>query len=103
MTERLTVNDGIDWDGASRRFSAVKRVQIPSFLSDAAADKLRGALLNRGDWRHVVSAGAKVFETARADLDQMADETKAALNGALYAEATHGFRFRQRSARLSQQ
>ena len=94
MTDRLTLNDGIDWDGASHRFAATKRVQIPSFLSDAAADDLRGALLNRSDWRHVISAGVKVFETARADLDQMAAEAMATLNRALYAEATHGFRFR---------
>ena len=94
MADRFTVNDGIDWDGVSRRFSLTRRVQIPSFLSDEDAGALRGALINRGDWRHVISAGAKVFETARTDLDQMGAETKAALDGALYAEATRGFRFR---------
>jgi SM-20-related protein len=94
MSERLSVNDRIDWDEVSQRFAATQRVQIPSFLGEAAADALRGTLLCRSDWRHVISAGAKVFEIARGDLDQMPTEAKAELERALHAEATHGFRFR---------
>jgi len=94
MSDRLSVNDRIDWDDVSRRFAATQRVQIPCFLSEAAADRLRGALVGRGDWRHVISAGAKVFEIARGDLDQMPAEAKAELERALHAEAMRGFRFR---------
>jgi Rps23 Pro-64 3,4-dihydroxylase Tpa1-like proline 4-hydroxylase len=76
------------------RFAATKRAQIPDLLTDDAAHALRESLRRRTDWRHVISAGAKVFEIASADLNGLAPDLQAALQQALHREATDGFRYR---------
>ena len=94
MSVNLSLNRRDDGSLLRRRFAAAGRVQIPNFLSAASADALRRALLARQDWRHVISGAATVFEIARTDLDAMPAATRATLEQALHAEATHGFRFR---------
>ena len=94
MHPPLSLNERDDWAALSERFAVAGRAQIPAFLSAPSADALRRALLARQDWRHVISGGAKVFEVARTDLDAMPAQQIAALEGALHAEAAHGFRFR---------
>ena len=90
----LDLNPEIDWPALSPRFAASGRIQISDFLSAPSADALHRALVARHDWRHVISAGAKVFEVARTDLDAMPAAQIAALEQALHAEATRQFRFR---------
>jgi len=103
MADRITVNDGIDWDAASHRFAATKRIQIPNFLSTESASALHAALIDRRDWRHVISAGPKVFETACDELDRMPRAQKTMLDQALHSEATRGFRFRYDLIRVPDQ
>lgn len=83
-----------DWRVLRDRFAAGGRAQIPNFLAHGSAEALRGALLRRQDWRHVISGESNVFEIARTDLDAMAAAQRTILEQALHAEATHGFRFR---------
>lgn len=94
VSANLSLNLRDDGRLLYRRFAAAGRVQIPDFLSMASADALRRALLAREDWRHVISGATNVFEIARADLDAMPAATRATLEQALHAEATHSFRFR---------
>ena len=75
------------------RFDACGRLQMPDFLIHERAAQLRDELVASTRWRHVISGASQPYEIASSQLDAMPAVTREALNSALHAEATTGFRY----------
>lgn len=75
-------------------------VRIGSFLPEATAAALHGALRTRQDWRQLFNSGDKLFELDRATQAALDPERRAALDEAVYAGARSGFQYRYETIRV---
>lgn len=81
-------------------FGTDGRLRIPEFLSPASAASLYDALRTSDAWREVINSGAKVFELDRATRAGFPQDQRAALDGAVKAQAATGFQFRYETIRV---
>ncbi len=88
------LNPSLEVDRLAARFARDGRLQIVDFLVAGEVERLAEELEASRQWMHVISGGREVYEIAREDFDAMDAEKRSALNDAICAEATHGFRFR---------
>lgn len=90
----------IDIDALAARFAQAGRVQIAPFLDEASAAALAAHLLARDDWRQVMNAGEKVYESVPAVLATLTDAQRARLEEVMNAAARDGFQYRYQSIRV---
>lgn len=90
----------IDVEALAERFARSGRVQIAPFLDDADATALAAHLLARDDWRQVMNAGEKVYESVPAVLATLSDAQRARLEEVMNAAARDGFQYRYQSIRV---
>lgn len=98
--ERFTLDPSIDVAGLAERFKRTGRVQITPFLAEADATALAAHLLARDDWRQVMNAGEKVYESVPAVLATLSDAQRARLEEVMNAAARDGFQYRYQSIRV---
>lgn len=84
----------IDAEALAARFAQTGRVQIAPFLDDAAATALADHLLSRTDWRQVMNAGERAFESVPAVLAALTDAQRKRLEETVHAAARTGFQYR---------
>jgi Rps23 Pro-64 3,4-dihydroxylase Tpa1-like proline 4-hydroxylase len=96
----FALNPKLDWEELRERFARTGRIQIEQFLEPAGAERLAAFLRQSDQWRRVINAGNKVFESSAADYAAMPADQKAALDQAVMAEAAFGFQFRYDSMRV---
>lgn len=90
----------IDVEALAERFARTGRVQIAPFLDEADATALAAHLLARDDWRQVMNAGEKVYESVPAVLATLTDAQRARLEEVMNAAARDGFQYRYQSIRV---
>lgn len=90
----------IDVEALAECFARTGRVQIAPFLDDADATALAAHLLGRDDWRQVMNAGDKVYESVPAVLATLTDAQRTRLEEAMNAAARDGFQYRYQSIRV---
>lgn len=90
----------IDVETLAERFARTGRVQIAPFLDEADATALAAHLLARDDWRQVMNAGEKVYESVPAVLATLTDAQRARLEEVMNAAARDGFQYRYQSIRV---
>lgn len=83
-----------DLSSLAARFRLDGRVQIPAFLPDDVARRLRDELLTSVGWVRLINAGARTFEIPSIEYQAAKQALKTSLDDALYAEARHSFRYR---------
>lgn len=96
----LTLAPSIDVEALADRFARTGRVQIAPFLDEADATALAAHLLARDDWRQVMNAGEKVYESIPAVLATLTDAQRARLEEVMNAAARDGFQYRYQSIRV---
>lgn len=97
----LRLAPSIDVEALADRFARTGRVQIAPFLDEADATALAAHLLARDDWRQVMNAGEKVYESVPAVLATLTDAQRARLEEVMNAVARDGFQYRYQSIRVS--
>ncbi|MCT2559668.1 2OG-Fe(II) oxygenase [Tsuneonella sp. YG55] len=83
----------LDARALGRKFEANRRVHLPAFLHDHAADEVLHFLTASHEWRLVVNAGEKLFELDRGAQAGMSDAQRRQLEEAVYAQARYGFQY----------
>ncbi len=96
----FTLAPSIDVAALAARFARTGRVQIAPFLDEADATALAAHLLARDDWRKVMNAGEKTYESVPAVLATLTDAQRARLEEAMNAAARDGFQYRYQSIRV---
>ncbi|MDK2766307.1 MAG: 2OG-Fe(II) oxygenase [Sphingomonas sp.] len=96
----FTLAPSIDAEALAERFARTGRVQIAPFLDEADATALAAHLLARDDWRQVMNAGEKVYESVPAVLATLTDAQRARLEEVMNAAARDGFQYRYQSIRV---
>ncbi|WP_066656151.1 MULTISPECIES: 2OG-Fe(II) oxygenase [unclassified Sphingomonas] len=90
----------IDVEALAERFARRGRVQIAPFLDPADATALADHLLARDDWRQIMNAGEKVYESVPAVLATLTDAQRTRLEEVMNAAARDGFQYRYQTIRV---
>ena len=96
----FTLAPSIDAAALAEQFTRTGRVQIAPFLDDADATALAAHLLARDDWRQVMNAGEKVYESVPAVLATLTPAQRERLEEVMNAAARDGFQYRYQSIRV---
>lgn len=87
---------------ATRQFAECGWAWLAPILEPADADALAAHLVRREDWHSHVNQGAKLFEIPRAVGQGFDADKRAALDAAVYRNATDGFQHRFEAIRVSE-
>jgi SM-20-related protein len=96
----FAIDPQLDPDALKHRFARNGRIQIEPFLGSECASALREELLGSAAWRHVLNAGARIFEADRTEVLRLPIEQRRALDEAVHSHAATGFQFRYELIRV---
>lgn len=100
MNITFSLRDTIDVAQLAASFQARGRVEVRDFIAARDAKSLRTHLLERGDWKLVLNAGAQVYEIPRSGQAALSEQQRRELDARVAAEARGGFQYRYESIRV---